>query len=395
MSRYHSYINTAVRILNDYDPNEPFAVWLKKFFSASKKYGSKDRKQIAHLCYCYFRLGKALQQTPTEVRILIALYLCSDSDNPVLEALRPDLNKAVGSPLKVKIATLTDFTISPIDIFPWIDQLSALDDPEGFIFSHFVQPDLFLRAREEYSEIIEQQLIENNIPYEKNQSSFTLSNAINIDTIVQINKEAVIQDISSQRIGELLEVVKKEIDFPQLAVWDCCAASGGKSILAYDVFDNIDLTVSDIRESIIINLEKRFALAGITKYNRLVADLTKQSGELFSSQFDLIIADVPCSGSGTWGRTPEQLFHFNEEKINIYSSLQKKITANVVQYLKAGGYLLYITCSVFKRENEENVENLLNNFPLTLVKMQMIEGYEEKADSMFAALLKLNEPDQL
>jgi len=48
-------------------------------------------------------------------------------------------------------------------------------------------------------------------------------------------------------------------------VWDCCAASGGKSILAKDVFGNITLTVSDIRKSILHNLRKRFSEAGIEK----------------------------------------------------------------------------------------------------------------------------------
>jgi 16S rRNA (cytosine967-C5)-methyltransferase len=56
--------------------------------------------------------------------------------------------------------------------------------------------------------------------------------------------------------------------------------------------------------------------------------------------------------------------------------------------LKPGGSLLYITCSVFKKENEEMVEYINEKFHLQLVKMELLRGYELKADTMFAALLK-------
>src|SRR5690606_27157702 len=116
----------------------------------------------------------------------------------------------------------------------------------------------------------------------------------------------------------------------KLSVWDCCAASGGKSILAKDILKNIQLTVSDIRKSILINLEKRFASAGIKAYTAKVADLTDPSfshsplapSERFSragthhSAFDLIICDAPCSGSGTWARTPEQLYNWTEARLD-------------------------------------------------------------------------------
>ena len=75
MSRYHSYLNTAVTILTNYKGEEPFAGYIKKFFAANKKYGSKDRKSISHLCYCYFRTGKALPKLSVEDRIVAGLFL--------------------------------------------------------------------------------------------------------------------------------------------------------------------------------------------------------------------------------------------------------------------------------------------------------------------------------
>jgi 16S rRNA (cytosine967-C5)-methyltransferase len=104
---------------------------------------------------------------------------------------------------------------------------------------------------------------------------------------------------------------------------------------------------------IILNLHQRFKRAGIKEYNYFISDLSKPDFTPSSSNYDLVICDAPCTGSGTWSRTPEQLFFFNEASITHYSELQRKIVVQVVQHLKAGGIFVYITCSLFRAENEE------------------------------------------
>ena len=76
--RYHSYLNSAKTIIDSYNGDIPFAVFLKKYFNANKKYGGKDRKQIATLCYNFYRLGKAIPQLPVEEKIIVAVFLCED-----------------------------------------------------------------------------------------------------------------------------------------------------------------------------------------------------------------------------------------------------------------------------------------------------------------------------
>ena len=72
--------------------------------------------------------------------------------------------------------------------------------------------------------------------------------------------------------------------------------------------------------------------------------------------------------------------------IDYYSNLQKKIVSNASKTVKASGSFLYITCSVFRKENEEVVEFIKNNLRLQLHTAQYLKGYDKKADTLFVAL---------
>jgi 16S rRNA (cytosine967-C5)-methyltransferase len=158
--------------------------------------------------------------------------------------------------------------------------------------------------------------------------------------------------------------------------------------MTFDIGPKLKLTVSDTRESILANLKKRFSNAGIKDYKSLIVDLSQNKSEIKNLKSEIIIADVPCSGSGTWSRTPEQLYFFQERKIEDYSNLQKKIVSNAIAQLQPGGSFVYITCSVFKKENEEVAMYIKENFHLRLKQMEVLKGYDKKADSMFVALFE-------
>lgn len=392
MSRWHSYLNSAKEILSLYNGEEPFASFLKKYFSGHKKFGSTDRKQVSHLCYCYFRLGKALPNLPTEDRILTALFFCTTTSNQLLGQIRPEWNDNVTLSVDEKYKLVSN-TFSNADIFPWEKELAGGINFEQFCNSFFIQPDFFLRMRPGKEVLVKEKLLKADMAFRSMlPSAISIATTVKLDEIIEPDKEAVVQDYSSQRVAEFIEVVNAELGRRRqsdgVRVWDCCAASGGKSIMAKDILGNIELTVSDIRESILSNLKKRFAVAGIKGYKNFVADLTKPVSILSNNQFDLIVADVPCTGSGTWSRTPEQLYYFDENRIDEYSQLQKKIITTIIYHLIPGGHLLYITCSVFKNENEDVIDFIKEKFHLELIKMEILKGYDKKADTMFAALLK-------
>ncbi|HNF28708.1 MAG TPA: Fmu (Sun) domain-containing protein [Chitinophagaceae bacterium] len=395
--RFQSYLNTAVSLITNYYGNIPLVHYLKNYFAQNKKHGSKDRKAITHLCYCYFRLGKSLNEVTFEEKIKIALYLCHNKINEYGILYNNNWLANWHSSLAQRIdfvqKNYPNFSIHSIFVFT--DLLSEGICKEEFVLSFFNQPQLFLRVRPNYLQTVLQKLQAAAIAYKLlNNNCIALPNTTKVDAILQVNKDVVIQDYSSQQIAQYYEIVLSALNVNNysthkpLLVWDCCAASGGKSILLLDTFPNIKLTVSDIRESILINLAKRFKEAGINNYQSFVTDLSKEQQDIKFNKYQFIVCDVPCSGSGTWGRTPEQIQFFTNEKLNNYTLLQQKITLQAAKHLNKNGFFLYITCSVFTTENEDIVKFLLANTALQLVQMQNIVGYNNNADTMFVALFK-------
>lgn len=387
MSRYYSYCNTAIQVITGYNGAEPLANFLKKFFAANKKIGSKDRKHITQLCYCWYRAAHLLPQPVTTDGLAAALFICTQQPTQLLDALAPSFNEVVQQPLAVKLQQL-HIALPVTAVFPFESELTEGVDGELLATSCLQQPDLFIRIRPGYNETVIKKLMDAGIVFKPiTPNCIALPATTKLDDLLIINKEVVVQDYSSQQTGSLLQFVK--VDNSAIKVWDCCAASGGKSIMAADIFKQVQLTVSDIRQSILINLKHRFETAGIKNYHAFISDLSKTAATLPQKKQQLIICDAPCSGSGTWSRTPEQLFYFKPSRIYEYSQLQKTIALNAAKALAPGGYFLYITCSVFKEENEMVVTHLLENTQLQLVKQQLFTGYHIKADSLFAALFVL------
>lgn len=384
--RYHSYLNSAKTIIDSYRGDIPFAAFLKKYFNANKKYGGRDRKQITTLCYNFFRLGKALPQLPVEEKIIVAVFICEEKSNDFLDFHKPEWNEIITKPLAEKI-DIAGFTAE--DAFPWAEELSTGIDVELFRYSFFKQPDLFLRIRPGNKEAVIKKLQDAGIEFNMPQDDcIVLPNSTKVDNILDIDEEVVVQDLNSQKVLNFLKDPASSIQ-QTVSAWDCCAASGGKSILAYDILaGHIELTVSDIRESILSNLKQRFETAGIKNYKSFIADLTETDSRLLTPDSQLILCDAPCTGSGTWSRTPEQLYYFKTKTIAGYAALQQQIVSAVIPHLQTNGIFIYITCSVFKKENEAIVNVIKEKFHLQLLQMELLIGYDKKADSMFTAVFK-------
>lgn len=347
--------------------------------------GSTDRRVASSLLYNYFRLGRACSNLPAEERLFIAEFLAGVKPSGFLAHFKPDLNDRIGYSLDEKIEFLkfgsTNFSLE--DVFPFHEHLSAGVDKTEFLKSFFIQPDLFISVYPEKTAWLSSRLEEAGVAYhEEAERSLRLPNGTKLDQLFPDNKYFEVQDLSSQEACRYFRPQKYDY------WWDCCAASGGKSINLFHQEPSVKLLVSDVRESVLENLDERFSHAGLTKYQKKVLDLTKDPQPFIHSyEFDGIIYDAPCTGSGTWGRSPEMINQFQEYRIKAFQNLQQSIARNIVKYLKPGKPLVYITCSVFKEENEDLVDFLVKELGLMLEAQKVLKGYGRKSDTMFAARL--------
>lgn len=390
MSRYHSYINSSLNILQSYNGDIPFSIFIKQFFSNEKKYGSKDRKQISALCYGWFRLGRAFNKELKADHLAKTFFLLNNQPSPLIENLQPSWSNAVDRKFEDKLHFL-QLSFSAEDIFPFKSEINEETKTKPFYQSFLQQPNLFIRLRPQHTNVGVEKMNKAGIEYTllNDNSTVCLSPGMNIENIVEVDKEVVIQDYNSQQVLDYLKRNSISSSVKEINAWDCCAASGGKSILLYDILNgNIQLTVSDIRQSIIANLQQRFKKAGIKNYRHFVADISMAEKKISNDLYDIIICDAPCTGSGTWARTPEQLYFFDPASINEFTEKQKAIATNALAYLKEKGLFFYITCSVFTKENEAIAEHISRQRGIQLIEMKNLFGYEMKADSMFVAIFK-------
>lgn len=246
------------------------------------------------------------------------------------------------------------------------------------------QPRLFIRIRKDRDKTLAI-LREHEVPFEVvSSNTLSLPNGAPIDKLLPADSY-VVQDLSSQRTGEYFQPQ------PNQQWYDCCSGAGGKSLLLKDLEPTVAITATDRRQSILHNLQERFKLyhhKAPTVFAAKTDDAIALKKLLGTTLFDGIICDVPCTGSGTWARTPEQLYFFKPEQLKELTALQTTIAVNAAGYLKPGGRFIYITCSIFRQENEDVVAELQKRTGLVLEHMQVLNGIAEHADSMFVATLK-------
>jgi 16S rRNA (cytosine967-C5)-methyltransferase len=388
---FQAYLRNASIVLDHYRHQEPFSVFLKQFFRLEKKYGSRDRKVITDLCYGYLRLGHAIDKISLQDAIVIGYYLTHNTDNGFLASVKPEWSENILETLSNKLKFIKrlypDF--QPNSIFPGISDLSPSMDVEKWTLKHLSKPGFFLRIRPGNTDKVRAVLDEKGVVYDLlANDAIRIHSNLDLSEILMIDKDCLVQDIASQKTSELFS----NISIPIQSFWDACAGSGGKSIMVHDLFPHAKVFVSDIRDEILEELKRRFRIAGVKAEKTFCNDLTHPMAEqviksnLPSQGVDLIIADVPCSGSGTWGRTPEWLTSFEIPSIESYSRIQKILLTQLTGQLRKGNFLLYITCSVYEAENEKIVSYATENLPVELIKAEHLSGEEFGGDHLFAAL---------
>lgn len=159
-----------------------------------------------------------------------------------------------------------------------------------------------------------------------------------------------------------------------MRVLDLAAAPGGKSTHLLSYLNNTGLLVSNEinnkRSKILVENIERFGARNVLVTNESAERLAK----VFSSFFDLIVLDAPCSGEGMFRKQPDAMDYWSLDYPAQCAALQREILEDAVKMLANGGELVYSTCTWAPEENEEIVAWLLDEFPLELVDIPKLNG---------------------
>ena len=172
-----------------------------------------------------------------------------------------------------------------------------------------------------------------------------------------------VQDVTSALVSELAD--PKEGDY----IIDVCAAPGGKSLHLADKLKGTGMVEArDLSEQKVAMIEENMARFGASNIKAVVWDALV-TDEDAREKADIVIADLPCSGLGIIGKKPDIKYNMTMEKMAELASLQREILAASWEYVKPGGTLVYSTCTIDTKENEENARWLLSRFPLEPVDL--------------------------
>ena len=167
------------------------------------------------------------------------------------------------------------------------------------------------------------------------------------------------------------------------SVLDLCAAPGGKSLHAADLAKKGKVCSFDVSDNKITKIEENIRRCGFTNIETKIGDATVYDASL-EGGFDVVIADVPCSGLGVMGRKNDIKYNITPEAMDELAVIQKKILKNASRYVKDGGTLMFSTCTCSECENLDNMRYLTEECNLTAVDLSgdLPEAlYDESAKS--------------
>ncbi|AEB76178.1 16S rRNA (cytosine(967)-C(5))-methyltransferase RsmB [Clostridium botulinum] len=166
-----------------------------------------------------------------------------------------------------------------------------------------------------------------------------------------------VQDESAMLVAPTMNVEQGDL------VLDLCSAPGGKTTHISEIMNNTGkVKAFDIHENKLNLVKDNAKRLGINNIECSKLDASKFNEEL-KEIADAVLIDVPCSGLGIIRKKPEIKYTKNMESVKDIVKIQKEIMKNAARYVKVGGTLLYSTCTINKKENEQNIDWFIKNFP--------------------------------
>lgn len=192
----------------------------------------------------------------------------------------------------------------------------------------------------------------------------------------------MVQDLGSMLITQFAKIQSGD------TVIDVCGAPGGKALhAASKTGEKGKVFVRDLTDYKVSLIEENLARTGYTNVIPQVMDATVPD-ETSVGVADVVIADLPCSGLGVIGRKPDIKYRVKPQDLEEIQRLQRRILQVVSGYVKVGGTLLYSTCTLNKKENEENVAFIEQNLPFLLEETKELLPGVLDTDGFYMARFK-------
>ena len=273
---------------------------------------------------------------------------------------------------------------------------------EQILAANQIKPPMWLRVNQQHHTSTEYQSLLSAAEIDVNTIE-SLSHAIELTRPTDVTKLPgfeqgwiSVQDGAAQQAARLLDCQPNDV------VLDCCAAPGGKTCHILEQSPDIaSMTAIDVEASRLVRVEENLTRLGL-QAKVIAADAANSKTWWDGQQFDRILLDAPCSGTGVIRRHPDIKWLRKASDIDALVILQQQILKETWSLLKPGGTLLYATCSILPQENSEQIKLFLKNntdaelLPIDdnnksesdIVGWQLLPGEENMDGFYYAKLLK-------
>lgn len=377
---------TAVLLTQLLSFQSPADAVVGAFFREHRDLGTKDRAWIAETAYGILRRYRYLSEITAndeddaeDARKLILAWLMKIEGKSIrdLEEVLDERQKEWAVAIKSKTSEgLSQAALADVRDWFWQKLVAQYGEAEAMTIcrSMFEQASLDLRVntiKSSRDEVMARMLAENTVkdnviaatPY--SPIGIRMGARLNISKHVLFTEGKIeVQDEGSQLLSYLVAPKRGQM------VADLCAGAGGKTLALGALMKSTGrLYAFDVSEKRLNNLGKRLKRSGLSN---LQAQLINNENDLklkrLNGKFDRVLVDAPCSGLGTLRRNPDLKWRQTEQDVLELNMKQANILARAAKLCKAGGRVVYATCSLLRDENEAIAEAFLQAHPeFTLV----------------------------
>lgn len=353
-SRIQAVIEVLAEVLEDKTPAD---LILDKYFKLRRYIGAKDRRFIADSVWQIIRnrlrYTQKLQGLASP-RLLVALDFF-DNDLDLLfngEEYAPAiLSKEEKKSLSLAAEVNNFQENTKLECPKWLYQKIANTD---LIEALNAQAPLDVRANLTSRETANARLKKEGLffaPTPLSPIGLRSTERINLNNCMTFQDgEIEVMDEGSQILALLCKVK------PHHKIVDYCAGAGGKALTFGALMQNDGVIYAhDISQERLNRIKKRAERLDILNI--------KIINEVKDKDYDRFIIDAPCSGTGTWRRSPDAKFRLTEERLKEICNTQQEILEFGATHTKSGGRLIYMTCSVLAEENENQITAFLAAHP--------------------------------